>query len=146
MPQGRVRRRDRTKIAFSYASESRRKANPYEIFPHAKAAERKGSGGNFFHLCKPGGRCVRRSARLIFAEDAAVIVLMMQLCACDTVFQRAINSRGRQHANRGREKIDPERTPEMRQERAAERARGIHAHAGEWRFERNERRDTETCE
>src|SRR5688500_5944946 len=71
--------------------------------------------------------------REVAAEDAACIVVMMQLGAEDAMGaeESHITFCGEQHPEKRRREVYPEIGPEMRGERGGEAARRIHAHTGE---------------
>ena len=93
--------------------------------------------------CPPpyvGGYDFGFSCDVVLAEDASQFVLMMEFGAANRVLQAQIRAGGCQHPQRGREKVNPNGVPKLRQYGAAKRARWIHAHAGDGRFKRDERR------
>src|SRR2546427_1193930 len=81
---------------------------------------------------------------LIFAKNAPEFVLMMEFGAANRVLQAQIHGGAGQHPQGRREKVNPEGIPKLRQYSAAKRARWIHAHAGDGRFKRVERRRART--
>ena len=68
---------------------------------------------------------------VVFAEDTAVVVLMMIFGASDGAAEEWVKFCGKEHGQERRGKVDPERVPEMRKEGTAESAGRIHAHAGD---------------
>ena len=64
----------------------------------------------------------------------------MEFGAAKRVLQAQIHGCCCQHPQRRGKKIDPQRIPKLRQHSAAKCARRIHAHAGDRRFKRDERR------
>ena len=73
--------------------------------------------------------------RLVFAEDATIVVLVMIFGASDATEKGWVNFSGEKHREKRSGKVDPKRAPEMRKKGTPESAGWIHAHAGNRRFE-----------
>src|SRR5262245_46914 len=80
-------------------------------------------------------------ARLVFAEDTAVVILMVIFSAEDAAVEQWEKFRGKEHGENGRGEIHPEGGPEVRERGAAEGSGGIHAHAGDRRFKNDKQRN-----
>src|ERR1043165_582540 len=74
----------------------------------------------------------------VAAEDAVRVIVMMELRTEDAMGagNSHIAFRSEQHPKQRRGEIHPEISPEMRRKRGGEAARRIHAHAGDWSFNR----------
>ncbi len=70
------------------------------------------------------------SVRVVFAEDAAVVVLMVIFGAGNAAAEERVNFSSDEHGKERRGKVNPQRVPEMREKGTGESAGRIHAHAG----------------
>src|SRR6185295_16261063 len=73
----------------------------------------------------------------IAPEDATLIVVVVKLCAARTVLSARKDFGRQKHPDGRRDEINPQRHPNAGPNRRAKRARGIHAHARDWRFKRD---------